>query len=85
MKRFHGFPAKMQFTPLPNLFFSTLLPQISNLAELKTTLYLFHCLYYKKGYPRFTTFGDLLADKSLMSALKETTEAPDKALRQALE
>ncbi|GAH84943.1 unnamed protein product, partial [marine sediment metagenome] len=31
MEQFRGFPAKMQFTPLPNLFFSSLLPQISDI------------------------------------------------------
>jgi len=52
MKQFTGFPAKMQFTPLPNFFFSTLLPQISDIAELKTTLHLL-------GH--FTTNGVILA------------------------
>ncbi|GAH34088.1 unnamed protein product, partial [marine sediment metagenome] len=31
MEQFKGFPAKMQFTSLPNLFFSSLLPQISDI------------------------------------------------------
>lgn len=51
MKQFSGFPAKMQFTPVPNSFFSTLLPQISDIAELKTTLHIFRALYHKRGYP----------------------------------
>lgn len=32
MKQFNGFPARMQFTPIPNLFFSMLLPQIDDVA-----------------------------------------------------
>ena len=55
MKQFSGFPAKMRFTPIPNLFFSNLLTQINDIAELKTTLHIFWSLYGKRGYPRFVT------------------------------
>ena len=85
MKRINGFPAKMQFTPLPNFFFSNLLPQISDITELKTTLHILGALYHKRGYPRFTTYRELLANKSLMSSFKEATEPPDKVLKSALE
>jgi DnaD/phage-associated family protein len=84
MKQFTGFPAKMQFTPLPNFFFSTLLTQISDIAELKITLYIFWALYHKRGYPRFITYRELLGNKSLMSSLKEA-RPPDEVLRHALE
>jgi len=85
MKQLSGFPARMQFTPIPNVFFSHLLPQISDIAELKTTLHIFWLLYPKKGYPRFTTYGELLNDKSLMSSLREGDKPPDKLLGDALE
>jgi len=85
MKQFTGFPAKMQFTSVPNLFFSSLLPQISDIAELKTTLYIFEALYSKRGYPRFITYRELLSNTSLMSNLREAAKSPDEALRQALE
>ena len=84
MEQFKGFPAKMQFTPLPNLFFSRLLPQISDIAELKTTLHILWALYRKRGYPRFTTYRELVSNTSLMSSLKEGEKAPDQVLRQAL-
>jgi DNA replication protein len=84
MKQFNGFPARMEFTPLPNLFFSSLLPQISDMDELKTTLYIMALLYRKKGYPRFVTFRELLANASLMTSLKGSAEPPDKLLRNAL-
>jgi len=85
MKQFTGFPAKMQFTPLPNFFFSTLLPQISDIAELKTTLHILGALYCKRGYPRFITYRELLSNTSLMRSLKEAAKPPDEVLRQALE
>ncbi len=85
MKEFTGFPANMQFTPIPNLFFSSLLPQISDIAELKTTLHIFWSLYGKRGYPRFTTYRELLSNKSLMSSLREGEKSPDEVLSDALE
>ncbi len=85
MKEFTGFPAKMQFTPIPNLFFSSLLPQISDISELKTTLHIFWSLYGNRGYPRFTTYRELLSNKSLMSSIREGEKPPDEVLRNALE
>jgi DNA replication protein len=85
MKRFNGFPARMEFTPLPNLFFSSLLPQIIDMSELKTTLHVLAAIYRKRGFPRFVTFSELLGDASLMSSLKGAVELPDQVLRRALE
>jgi len=85
MKQFGGFPAKMEFTPLPNLFFSTLLPQINDITELKVTLHILGELYRKRGYPRFVTYKELLGNTSLMNSLRETTKPPEEALRRALE
>jgi DnaD/phage-associated family protein len=85
MKPFTGFPAKMQFTPLPDLFFSALLPQMSDIAELKTTLHFFNIIYHKRGYPRFVSYQELLSSTSLMRSLKETARQPDEALRKGLE
>jgi DnaD/phage-associated family protein len=85
MKQFTGFPAKMEFTPIPNVFFSSLLPQISDIAELKITLHIFSALYRKRGYPRFVSYRQLLGDKSLINSLREAEEPPDTVLRNALE
>ena len=84
MKQFAGFPTRMQFTPVPNLFFSILLPQINDIAELKTTLHIFEAIYHKRGYPRFTTYGELSSNKSLIGSLRETARVPEEALRNAL-
>ena len=85
MEQFKGFPAKMQFTPLPNLFFSQLLPQISDITELKTTLHIFEALYQKKGYPRFITYQELLGSASLMNSLRQVAKPPGEVLHTALE
>ncbi len=84
MKQFSGFPARMQFTPVPNLFFSSLLPQISDIAELKTTLHIFRAVYGKKGNPRFVTYRELVADKSLMNSLREGEKPVGEKLGEAL-
>ena len=85
MEQFKGFPAKMEFTPIPNLFFSALLPQIGDVTELKTTLNVLAMLYRKRGYPRFITYGELVGNASLMSSLKGEAKSPDEVLRSALE
>jgi len=85
MEQFKGFPAKMEFTPIPNLFFSALLPQIGDVTELKTTLNVLAMLYRKRGYPRFITYGELVGNASLMSSLKREAKSPGEALRSALE
>ncbi len=85
MKQFSGFPARMEFTPVPNIFFSSLLPEIDDIAELRTTLHIFQSIYGKRGYPRFTTYQELAHNKSLMASLKEEGKPPEEALRNALE
>jgi len=84
MKKFNGFPARMEFTSIPNLFFSSLLPQITDIAELKTTLHVLAVIYRKRGFPRFVTFSELLGSASLMSGLQGGVEPPDEVLRGAL-
>jgi len=85
MKQFSGFPAKMRFTSIPNVFFSSLLPQINDIAELKITLHIFWLLYSKRRYPRFTTYRELLGNTSLMSSLRGGEKPPDEALGDALD
>jgi len=84
MKQFTGFPARMQFTAIPNLFFSALLPQIDDITELKVALHFFELLYRKRGYPRFVTYHDLLGDKSLMASLTKAERPPEEVLRAGL-
>ena len=85
MEQFKGFPARMDFTSIPNLFFSSLLPQIDDMAELKTTLNIMATLYRKRGYPRFVTYNELLEKASLMNSLRGMAKSPDEVLRGALE
>lgn len=84
-KPFLGFPAKMRFTPLPNLFFSHISPQIDSLAEMKVILHIFWLLYQKRGYPKFVTYQELLQDKTLLKGITQGTSPIAEELCQALE
>jgi DnaD/phage-associated family protein len=84
MKQFEGFPARMDFTPVPNLFLSRVLPEVADIRELKVTLYIMAAIYRQKGYPRYVTLNGMLADAGLMSGL-ETEEALGKALEMVVE
>jgi len=88
MKSFVGFPAgKVRFTPIPNLFYTDLLPKIDDLAELKLTLFMFWLLHRQKGYPRYLTLRELKGEGLLLSALRCIDKEPDakKVLEKALD
>lgn len=90
MKSFAGFPAgKVRFTPIPNLFYTDLLPKIDDLTELKLTLFMFWFLHRQKGYPRYLTLKELKAEGLLLSALRcvdeEAERDPEEILENALE
>lgn len=73
MKLFSGFPSgKLDVTPLPNLFFSELLPAIDDVAELKVTLQIIWLTAHSKA--AFVRASDLRADRTLMQALKSADE-----------
>ncbi len=69
MERFTGFPPRAKVTPVPNAFFTQLLPGIDDPAELRVALHCFWAIAQKRGYPRFVTAQELEADASLMQGL----------------
>jgi DnaD/phage-associated family protein len=86
MRGFAGFPAgKLATTPIPNLFFSELLPLVDHLAELKATLHLFWLIGRKTGALRYARLDELLADDRLLEGLAETPATAEVILRDALE
>jgi DNA replication protein len=86
MKGFEGFPTgKQSYTPVPNLFFSELLPDIDHLAELKVTLHIFWLLAQKKGERRYVGGQELAEDRRLLQGLASPGLSPVEALRDALE
>jgi DNA replication protein len=86
MKGFPGFPeGKLRLTPVPNLFFSDLLPIIDNLAELKVTLYAFWALAQKEGRVRYLRLTDFLADSHFMKGMGPTHTLAAEALQDGVE
>ena len=86
---FSGFPRRVRFIPVPGPLFGPLLEQIDDLAELKCTLRVIWLLHEKKGYPRFVTLKELLADRTLSKGLStggsSDPEQVERALAKAVE
>jgi DNA replication protein len=71
MTLFAGFPSgKNPYVPVPEVFFTVLLPEIEDMAELKVSLHLFWLLAQKRGDPRCVSDRELLADMVLLRSLK---------------
>jgi DnaD/phage-associated family protein len=86
MEGFSGFPAgKVPTTPVPNQFFSELLPLIDDLAELKVTLHLLWCIGQKRQGLRYARLEELLGDERLLEGLATKRRSGEAALREGLE
>src|SRR4030065_1750717 len=82
---FSGFPARAEVTPIPNLFFTGVMPKIDGVAEIKIILHVFWLLSRRRGYPQFVTYNELLSDPILMGGIEGGTTPNDEVLRLALE
>ena len=81
--KFPGFPAgRLRVTPLPDLFFGELLPQIDDLAELKLTLHTLWLLARHKS-PLCLSRTELGGDRVLRRSLKGASL--DEALARAVQ
>lgn len=80
---FGGFPARAPQTPIPNLFFSRLLPEMTDPTELWLSLLVMYSLSRRRDYPRFITYRELLADP-LVQRTMAAHQCDEPALRRAL-
>lgn len=86
MSGFPGFPSgRVRFTAVPDLFFSELLSQIDDLAELKLTLHVIWRLYRKMGHYRYLSRKEMEQDGLLLQGLKRPGQAGLAVLDEALE
>jgi DNA replication protein len=89
MQGFAGFSGfsegGLRGVPLPESFFSELLPLVDHLGELKVTLYAFWCLGRKTGDYRFLMREDFAEDDVLMRGLSASPRQAEEALDDALE
>jgi len=84
-KLFPGFPARAEVTPIPNLFFSAVMPKIDGIVELKMILHVFWLLSRRRGYPQFVTYSELLDAPIFMGGIETRAKPKDEVLRQALD
>ncbi len=85
---FAGFPpGPTPYTPLPDAFFTSALPEIEDINEMKVALHLFWLLYQKVGDPRCASDRELLADPLLRRGLRRRGDPRpyEERLRAALE
>jgi DnaD/phage-associated family protein len=67
---FDGFPNTGEATVVPGLFFSRVLPEITDPAELTVTLYVFFAAApHRDRQPRFVTRRELAADPGLLRSM----------------
>jgi DnaD/phage-associated family protein len=84
MTKFKGFsPDREQLTRIPDSFFSQLLSDIDDLAELKLTMYAFWRFDKTEGDPPYILKKEFEADQDLIEALGGT-ERLDQALDKAV-
>ncbi len=65
-----GFPARMDYTPVPSPFLGVLLQSIDDLAELKCALRIFWHLHGKRAAPRCVRLSELREDPVIAAAGK---------------
>lgn len=85
---FIGFPdIKMKPVVIPDYFFTELLPQIDDLAELKLTLHCFWLLNEQSGEFRYLRGADLRGDETLLKSLatEDSLRTPEQTLTDALQ
>ncbi len=84
MPGFAGFPlGRTPYVPVPEAFFTHLVPDIEDSGELKATLHLFWLLSQKSGSPRCASDRELLADAVLRRTLRRRGDPrpPEERLR----
>ncbi len=84
MTGFSGFPARMQFTAVPNIVFSAVMPQIADIVELKVLFHILALTYPKKSTFRAVGLNELLSDPAVANDLKLPPGGLLEALRKAL-
>jgi DNA replication protein len=84
MKQFSGFPSRSVFTPIPAIYFSSLIPEIDDINELRANLYIFQMLYPKKGTPKFITFSELINNPGLTKSLQGFKDKQEQILHEVL-
>ena len=84
-KSFKGFSSSSSAIPVPDAFFTDVMPGITDINELKITMHVFWLIKHKKGFPRFVTLNELLADSRLVEKIDNQHGLNKQVLREALD
>ena len=85
MSPFTGFSTpQAKNTPLPDAFFSELLPQIEDLFELKLTLKAFQLLNFQEGDLRYLTLEDFSKEDSFYASFDKSNDKIQSAIESAV-
>ncbi len=82
---YKGFPLGVRSTPVPNPLLGSLLERIDDIAELKCVLRLIKLLHDKRGFPRWVSHAELLADPVLARGLAVQSGDPSSAIDRGIE
>lgn len=63
------FPRNSEVTPIPNAFFSHVLPELKDADQVRVVLHAFFAIRCKRVFPRFVTGGELAAAEPLIEGL----------------
>jgi len=86
MTPFSGFPpGKTLLIHIPEPFFTELLPQIDDLAELKVTLYTLWFFNHQEGHIHYIRQADFNADAGFLRGLDTNPNAAARLLKDGLE
>lgn len=69
------FPRNSEVTPIPNSFFSHVLPELKDPDEVRVVLHAFFAIRCKRVFPRFVSRAELLSDEPLRAGLGQEPEA----------
>ena len=86
MSEFKGFSKDNdRAVPIPEVFFTDLLPVIDHVGELRAILYTFWRINTQVKEPRYLGFTDYMKDDLLMAAFGQSRAAQEKNLADALD
>ena len=79
-KSISGYPASAEGTMIPNLFFSSVFPNIDEVEELVVSAYFFFAQGRKKGSLRTVSVKAMTEDRALIKSLSNLSHDPQNAL-----
>jgi DNA replication protein len=88
--KFEGYARNTAAIPVPELFFTSVLPFIEDINELKIILGIFKLIRYKRGYLKFVSLKELIQNKIIRTCIstsdnKDVEKLIEKAVNLAVE